>query len=123
MSFITAINCMDGRVQEPVISWLKKQYNVNYVDMITEPGPIKILAEQKPPHVLQSIKNRVDISVHKHGSDKIALIAHYDCAGNPVEKEIQLEQLKKAIETVLSWDFPVELLSLWVDDNWSVYKI
>jgi len=123
MSFITAINCMDGRVQEPVIKWLKQQYDVTYVDMITEPGPIKILAEQQPAQLLQSIKDRVDISVNKHGSEKIALITHYDCAGNPVEKDIQMDQLKKARETVSAWDFPVELIGLWVDDNWMVYKI
>jgi len=45
--FATAINCMDGRVQTPVIKWLKNEYKVNYIDMITEPGPNKILAESK----------------------------------------------------------------------------
>ena len=123
MSFITAINCMDGRVQEPVIKWLKQQYNVTYVDMITEPGPIKILAEQQPSHLVQSVKERVDISVNKHGSENIAIIAHYDCAGNPVEKDVQMKQLKKAKETVSAWNFPVKLIELWVDDNWMVHKI
>lgn len=39
--FVTAINCMDGRVQEPVIKWMKEKYNATYVDMITEAGPNK----------------------------------------------------------------------------------
>ncbi len=36
--FVTAINCMDGRVQIPVIEYLKNNYGINYVDMITAPG-------------------------------------------------------------------------------------
>ena len=44
-TFATAINCMDGRTQEPIISWAKKAFEVDYVDAITEPGPDKILAE------------------------------------------------------------------------------
>jgi len=39
MIFCTAVNCMDGRVQLPVINYLKERFSANYVDMITEPGP------------------------------------------------------------------------------------
>ncbi len=46
MSFCTTINCMDGRVQLPVIKYLQKHFNVDYVDSITEPGPNLILAKQ-----------------------------------------------------------------------------
>ena len=34
ITFATAINCMDGRVQIPVIEYLKKEFKVDYVDMI-----------------------------------------------------------------------------------------
>jgi hypothetical protein len=44
--FATALNCMDGRVQIPIIEFLKKKFKVDYVDMITEPGIDKILAEE-----------------------------------------------------------------------------
>ena len=39
MSFYTTINCMDGRVQLPVISYLMERFGVQYVDAITGPGP------------------------------------------------------------------------------------
>ncbi len=45
--FATAINCMDGRVQIPAIEWLKRRHQIDYVDMITEPGPNKILSENR----------------------------------------------------------------------------
>jgi hypothetical protein len=44
----TAINCIDGRVQEPVAAWLKERYHLDYVDMITEPGADKVLATGSP---------------------------------------------------------------------------
>jgi S-methylmethionine-dependent homocysteine/selenocysteine methylase len=49
--FGTAINCMDGRTQLPVLDWVKKNYDVDYVDMITEAGADKILAESLPENL------------------------------------------------------------------------
>jgi hypothetical protein len=121
--FVTAINCMDGRVQLPVIDWMKKQYAADFVDMITEPGPNKILAEKNPSSCVDSIKKRVEISVLKHTSKIIAITGHYDCAGNPVEKETQLHQIKNAVETIRSWSFDVLVIGLWVDEHWIVHKI
>ena len=83
-----AINSMDGRVQIPVIEWLKGRYSVEYVDMITEPGPNKILSENRDSRIVESIKKRVEISIVKHNSKLIAVMGHYGCAGNPVKKDI-----------------------------------
>lgn len=123
MKFATAINCMDGRVQMPVIEWLKKAYEVEYVDMVTEPGPNKILAEKNQGFVLESIKRKAEISVNKHGSKLIAIVGHHDCAGNPAEKEMQASQILTAIKTVLSWGFNVQVIGLWVDENWDVHRV
>jgi hypothetical protein len=116
--FATAINCMDGRVQEPVISWFKIRQGYDYVDMITEPGPIKSLADGDPK-VIESIKMRTAISVEKHHSDIIAVVGHYDCAGNPESKEVQLAQIDYSIQEVKSWGFNVKVVGLWVGDSWS----
>ncbi|MCD4772407.1 MAG: hypothetical protein K8R41_03370 [Bacteroidales bacterium] len=120
MKFVTAINCMDGRVQLPAIEWLKNKYNAEYIDMITEPGPIKILDEDKNLCLVESIKNRIDVSVNKHLSRVIAIIGHYDCAGNPVEKEVQIKQIENSIKKVSSWNFNADIIGLWIDENWEV---
>jgi len=91
--------------------------------MITEAGPNKILAESSDNSILDSIKRRVDISVNKHGSKLITIVGHYDCAGNPVEKETQLKQTLSAIKTVKSWNFEANIIGLWVDENWKVHKV
>ena len=98
--FATAINCMDGRTQGSIINYIREKYKVDYVDMITEPSPIRVLAENEDKLTLESIKRRVEISTGKHGSEHIAIVGHHDCAGNPVEKEIQLKQILDSIKTV-----------------------
>jgi hypothetical protein len=120
--FGTAINCMDGRVQLPVIDWLKKNYALDYVDMITEPGPDKIIAGQGKE--LESIKTRVLVSVKAHGSQIIAVAGHHDCAGNPVSREEHQAQLKKAVEVIRSWNLPLkEVIALWVGEDWAIQPV
>lgn len=122
-SFATAINCMDGRVQVPADEWIKKRLKVDYVDAITEPGPNKILADSKDSAAVDSIKQRVAISVNKHGSKYIFVLGHYDCAGNPAGKESQLVHIKEAIKTVTSWGFNAQTIGLWIDENWQVNEV
>jgi len=122
-TFVTAINCMDGRVQLPVIEYMKNKYKVDFVDKITMQGPIKFLSENKDRVIVEALKERVGISVEKHGSKVIAIAGHEDCAGNPVPKKMQLKQLDLAVELVKSWNFEAEVIKLWIDDNWTVQQI
>jgi hypothetical protein len=121
--FAAAINCMDGRTQLPVIEWLKREHGVDYVDSITEPGPVRILAEARDIATLESIRHRLSISVTKHGSKRVAIIAHADCAGNPADKQAQLGQLRAAAATVLSWGMGLHVDLLWLDDDWQVERV
>ena len=114
---------MDGRVQEPVIAWIRKQYAVQYVDSVTEPGPIRILADGIKPAAADSIRRRVDISVNSHGSRAIAVVAHYDCTGNPASREEQMRQLAVSVDIVQGWGYQVPVQGLWVDENWQVQAV
>ena len=58
-AFACAINCMDGRVQDAVKNYMKENYGVDYVDLVTEPGPNKILAENADETVIENIKKMV----------------------------------------------------------------
>jgi hypothetical protein len=121
-TFACAINCMDGRVQDAVKDYMKNNYSVDYVDMVTEPGPNKILAENSDSVIIENIKKRVEVSVHHHGSKVVAIVGHFGCAGNPAEKEEQVQHLKKAEEVVKSFNFPVEIILLWVDGDWKTVE-
>ena len=118
--FGTAINCMDGRVQLPVTNWLKSRYTLDYIDMITEPGPDQMLTQGSPAQV-KSIKSRVLISVNAHGSQTILIAAHHDCAGNPVSREEHIRQVKECMKILQSWKLPVKnIIGVWINDNWTL---
>lgn len=122
-TFATAINCMDGRTQLPVISFLRRRCGVDFVDSITEPGPNGILAKCEDRAAVESIKRRVDISTTRHGSGQIAIVGHHDCAGNPTDRETQISQLLAAAKTIRSWGFRGEIVRLWIDEAWQVHEV
>ncbi len=123
MTFCTSIHCMDGRIQESTIRYLKENYEVDYVDAITEPGPCKIVAENQNEILVNSIIRRIDISINKHRSKMIFISGHYDCAGNPVDKTTQIDQVQKSIE-FLKQHYPgIEIIGLWINDQWQVNPI
>ena len=118
--FCASIMCMDGRIQEPLNLYLKAQYQVDYVDTITEPGPCKILADQHDEQLVKSILSRVEISVIRHGAMLVAVSGHHDCAGNPTEDRVQKEQIAFAVKHLRKLYPDIEIVGLWVDENWQV---
>lgn len=115
--FATSISCMDGRIQIPLNDWVRKNHSVDYVDTITEPGVEKKLTQNTD---VEQIKSKAEISIFKHKSDLIIVSGHHDCAGNPVSKEEHISQIKESIEIIKSWNFPVRVLGVWVNDQWEV---
>ncbi len=123
MSFCTAVNCMDGRVQLPVIAHLKERFAADYVDMITEAGPIGILSSQPDSPASRSIFDRIDVSVRAHKSKHIAVVGHHGCAGNPVSEARQREQLRTCLDRLARRYPQLECVGLWVDETWSVHEV
>ena len=115
--FGTAINCMDGRVQIPMTTWMKDRFGLDYVDMITEAGPDKIVSEGEPAHV-KLVRNKTELSIEKHGSEVVVIMGHDDCGGNPVPKERHFEQIKAAMQVIKSWNLPVSIYGVWLETDW-----
>jgi hypothetical protein len=88
-TFCTAVNCIDGRTQLPIINWLSTRFDVEQVDLITEVSPVKELVLDSESAMAASINKRVDVSIRAHDSRGLAIVAHNDCAGNPVPDEEQ----------------------------------
>ena len=123
MEFVTSIHCMDGRIQEPLINFIKGKFDIKYIDVITEPGPCKILSQNLDNTIIESIENRIVISLNKHGSKMVFISGHYDCAGNPVSKEIQVNQIIKS-EEFLRLKYPnVKVIKLWINENWEIEEL
>ncbi len=120
--FACALNCMDGRVQDAVSQYIKKTYGITYVDMVTEAGPNKILADKTNTAIVENIKDRVWISFHHHKSNLLFIAAHEGCAGNPAPKEEQIKHLIKAKKTTESFGFGGKIILLWVSKKGTVWK-
>ena len=123
MRFSTVINCMDGRVQLPAIKYLKKRFDVEYVDSVTEAAPNLILAEADNMTAVRSILAKVAISIEKHNSAGIAIVGHYDCAGNSAPEKDQRIHIKKAVQFLSQQYENMEIIGLWIDENFDVHEV
>jgi carbonic anhydrase len=113
--FATAITCIDGRVQQPIVDWMKLNTNVHYVDLITEPGPDKALSDG-PVHVIDEMVRKVSFSILYHSSNVVAVTGHYDCAANDADKEEHIEQILDGIRVLLSYQINARVLGLWLNE-------
>jgi carbonic anhydrase len=119
--FATAITCIDGRVQQPVVDWMKLHLNVEYVDLVTEPGPDLVLSEGTT-YVIDEIVRKAKFSVQHHASPVVAICGHHDCAANGADKEEHFEQIKESVRVLLSYNLGVRVLGLW-ESEWNSIEV
>lgn len=121
--FGTAINCIDGRTQEPLINHMKQNYNVDGVDMVTFPGVDGIFSNKDRAREIELIKKAVSISIKKHGSQILAVVGHYDCAGNPGDREHHYRHVRQALREISAWNLPAQIIGLYVNDKREIEEV
>jgi hypothetical protein len=124
-SFITVINCIDGRVQEPILKFSRKKFKADFVDTVTIPGPDKVLSQDKPVDKIRLVKDCTLLSLDKHKSKVVLIVGHYDCAANPVDKKTHILQLKQAQSRIKGWLGKRETLvyGVWIGKDWKAVLI
>jgi hypothetical protein len=111
---------MDGRVQLPVLQWIKDNYQVDFVDVITEAGMDNVLSNQEDvSEVLRSISISVDIN----RSNRLFVVGHYDCRGNPVEEPVHRQEISSAVKRLKGHWPALEIIGLWVNKYWAVEMV
>ncbi|NYB53012.1 MAG: hypothetical protein HVN35_10715 [Methanobacteriaceae archaeon] len=121
LKFATCLNCIDGRVQIPVINWITQNYEIDYVDMVTEAGMDGLLADNSfnPVHVLRKLA----ISIGNHNSNTIFIVGHYDCAANQVSEDVHKLHIKKAVQRIKNYTLSCKIVGLWISENFEVEKV
>jgi len=119
--FVICLNCIDGRVQLPVINWITTYYDVKYVDMITFPGMDGIWASKN--NVLNDLQEKIEFSKDGHDSDHVFIVGHHDCLANSVTDEIHKEQIVDAVKNIKERNLSCTVTGLWVDDGFKVHKV
>lgn len=123
MSFCAAVNCIDGRSHAAVVAFAKRRFRTRWVDLITEPAPVRILADDVDRGLIDSILRRVDLSIRAHRSSGIVVAAHYGCAANPCDEETQRAQVERSVELLRSRYPDCEVVGVWVDRTWTAEEV
>lgn len=119
--FGTVLECMDGRTHRKVGDYLSTSFGVRHLDTITTAGAVRHLADETDQ--TQTLLDNLAISVGKHGSRQIAVVAHHDCAGNPVPDNTQKAQVARAMERIRDLYPQAEVIGLWLNSNLIVERI
>lgn len=121
MNFATCLNCIDGRTQLSVLSWITGNYGYEYVDLITEPGIAGKLAYDVC--TASCIIDKAQLSCTCHGSKHIFIAGHHDCAiyeGNDRRHRVDLSVALKRVEEL----FPqLRVTGLWVNEHGAVEEV
>jgi hypothetical protein len=111
---------MDGRVQLPVLSWIRENYSVDFVDVITAAGMDGLLVSKKNiDHIVSSINTSISVN----GSTRIFVVGHHDCRGNPVDEKAHHEHIMLSVKRLKGHWPKMEIIGLWVNSRWLVELI
>ena len=143
-TFACATTCMDGRIQAAARKHLKAKYEVDYVDLVTHPGVNKFLAEAnvglswfwlvlycltlqlgkvRKCIILRNVRWMIGVSALNHAAKVVAIVGHPQCAGNQCPKQHQIEHLVKAKKRIQSFGFEVDVILLWVAEDWKTVEV
>lgn len=121
MKFGTLVNCTDGRVQYPVMDYLKKKYDFDFFDAANEAGPLRTLTKNSDKCRLITLKEQIRTSLEEHDSKFIALVGHHDCTDNPGDRAKQEKQMDEALDYLQrSFGTSIKYVGLYVNENWEV---
>ena len=112
--FAAVINCMDGRIQTRTIDHLTEWFGARHIDNITTTGAVRHLDGAVTP-TGEGLLRSLAVSVEAHGTTQVAIVAHTDCAGNPVSDAEQKTQLRKAAVAVANRFPGLEVVALFLD--------
>lgn len=115
------LNCIDGRVQLPVIQWIKDNYGMDHIDMITEPGIDGFLSDNANP--IDEINRKVSISIEKNNASIIFIVGHHDCKGNPVSEADHRDHILLAADRLKKRFSEMTVIGLWVNSQWEVERL
>ena len=113
----TCLNCMDGRVQLPVLNWIREEYSIDFVDIVTAAGMDGVLATRDN---IDDIVRSINTSVNINKSIRIFVVGHYDCRGNSVDEKTHRAHIGMSVKRLETYWPNLEILGLWVNDRWQV---
>jgi carbonic anhydrase len=113
---------MDGRIQTRTIDQLMTRFGARHIDTITTTGAVKHF-DGTVTSTGEGLLKSLEVSMAAHGTTQVAIVAHAECAGNPVPDAEQKAQLRNAV-IVIGDRFPtLEVIALFFDPKLGFEKI
>jgi hypothetical protein len=105
---------MEGIITLPVVKAVQQYFKSSLVDMITEPGPVGILADHPDSLVSEQIYARLELPIEMHKSNGVAIVAHAGCLANPKKDTQQLDDLRASRDEIVRRFPDTDVICLWV---------
>ena len=94
---------MDGRAQEVVADFGQKKFGARFPDTITEAGLVGQLSNNSKESLLDSVKQKLLISLEKHHSRGIVVHGHQECALlSGVDDERHKDDIRQSVHKIKS---------------------
>ena len=121
--FAAAVRCIDERVHQPLTAWVTARFGVEFVDLLTQPGPDVALCCAADDELAHLRRHR-GISVEAYRSGALVIAGHDDCAANPVSASEHRDHLRPALVRARAWAPPgLQVVAAWVDRAGRVEEI
>lgn len=113
---------MDGRCQDGIGEWCKKEFGIDYADTITVAGLDGVLPENAGE--CERAKTMAKISVEKHGAKQAVVVGHSGCVGFPVSEEEHVDAITKSVSIVKNWGLFDTVVGVFMDmDKKSIVEV
>lgn len=114
---VVCLNCIDGRIQLPVIHWIKENYAVDYVDMITAPGMDGLMANAE--NSIEETTQNIRLSISSNQAQMIFIVGHHDCRGNPASEAEHKKQILLAVARLSREFISLPVKGIWINKSWN----
>lgn len=121
-SFAAAVTCIDGRVHEPVVGWVRSRFDVEFVDLLTQAGPDLALCSHGDDEV-GHVRRQLGVSTGAHAPRVLVVAGHADCAANPASGSEHRRQVCCALSRAREWAPGLPVVGVWVDADGRVEQL
>lgn len=116
--FAVVLNCIDGRAQQPLLDWVRARYDVDFADVITEPGIDALLAVGSSA-AQEAVLDKVCVSRLAHLSCHLVVAGHHDCAASPVDRAVHEQHLRTCVQRLRAALPRFDVTAVYLDETWT----
>jgi len=113
----TVINCIDGDAQLPALRFFNNAWKTDWVDLITEAAPEKLLSEGTDTTAIGHLFRNILESLDGQSEKRLAIVSHATCSCCVASKDAKLEMLRKSGRYLVKQFPDVKVAGIWLDRN------